>query len=123
MIPFIGPLLAIGGELVKNWTDAQENKRQIRKAADEFRAEQARSDSAYKREWELKALEGSDQGARRLILALFLWPLVWGYFDPEGVTLYFETVAGWPDWYKGAVVMMLSVIFGVQKMQELRAGK
>lgn len=119
----VGLVGTIATELVTNWREGQQNKRGIKRAAAEFRQEQARGNDNYKREWELRALEGADIWPRRLVLMLFAWPFIWAYFDPEAVQTYFRiTLAVIPEWYIGAFMMMLSVLWGVVEMRNIKAG-
>lgn len=119
-----GVIGTVATEIVTNWKSNQENKRQVKKAASEFRQAQARSSQTHKHEWELRALEGADLWTRRLVLAVFMWPLVWAYFDPEGVQTYFNvTLAVLPDWYKQAFLGMLAVVWGLSELRNTRAGR
>lgn len=117
-------IAGIVGEFVSDWRAKKQNKRDIEKAAAEFRQEQARSKEQYRQEWEIRALEGADIWPRRLVLLLFSWPLVWAYIDPQAVQVYFsETLAVLPEWYKAAYLSMLGAVWGLSELRNLRAGK
>jgi hypothetical protein len=117
-------LAGVVTELVTDWRASRENQRKIKAAAAEFRQEQARSSENYRQEWELRALEGGDIWPRRLVLALFSFPLVWAYFDPSGVEHYFTvTLNVLPEWYKAAYLSMLAALWGLSELRTLKAGK
>jgi hypothetical protein len=122
-----GPVVGaagILGEFVQDWRQDKQNKRDLKKAASEFRQEQARSKQSYLHEWELRALEGRDIWVRRIVLAVFMWPLVWAYFDPQAVHTYFnETLKVLPSWYQQALLSMLAVVWGLSELRNMRAGK
>lgn len=111
-------------DVVSDWREGRKNKREIKKAAAEFRQEQARSEGVYKQEWELRALEGADIWPRRLVLFLFSFPLIWAYFDPQAVEVYFKvSLAAIPEWYKQAYMLMLASVWGLSEFRNIRAGK
>lgn len=120
----ITALTAIASELVADWRQSRENKRKVKSAAAEYRAEQARSSENYRQEWELRALEGGDLWVKRLVLLLFSWPLIWAYFEPMAVEHYFNvTLASLPEWYKGAYLAMLGAVWGLTELRGYKAGK
>lgn len=120
----VGAFLAgIATELVSDWKQSRQAKREIKQAVSEYRQERAKSDDQYRHEWELRTLEGADIWPRRIVLAIFTWPLIWAYFDPSGVQVYFaETLAVLPEWYKQAYLGMLAVVWGLSELRSSRAG-
>ena len=121
----IGALIGgIISEFVGDWKQSRQTKREIKQATSEFRQNQARSDQSHKQAWELRVLEGADIWPRRIILAIFTWPLIWAYFDPAAVQVYFnETLAVLPDWYQKAYMGMLAVVWGLSELRNSKAGK
>ena len=118
-----GIVATVAGEL---WTDIKEsrqNQRQINKAVAEYKAQQALSESTYKRDWELQALQGSGVWMKRGTLILFSWPLVLGPFYPVLLTQYFETLEQIPDWYLASYGSMLAAIWGSMELRNWKAGK
>lgn len=120
----IGAVLAIGRELLGEWRESRRQKREVKKAAAEFRQQQARSEGSHRQEWELRVLEGRDVWLQRAVLLLWLWPLIWAYVDPPAVQHYFNvTLKALPEWYKNGLFLMLSVVWGVAEFKQMRAGK
>lgn len=123
---FTGPaglIATLGAEFVQDFTATRQNARQVKQAAAEFRAAQARSAASYRAEWELRALEGGGVWMRRVTLALFCWPLIWAYIDPAAVDAYFDTLAAMPGWYLGSLGSMLAAVWGVHELRNMRAGR
>lgn len=116
-------LAAIGGELVKNWTQGQQQKRDLSKTETEFKQERLKSSDSYKQQWEVNALLNSGVWMRRFTLGMFSYPLVWGYFDPVGVTAYFQTLETMPEWYLAAYGGIIGAIWGLSELRTWRAGK
>lgn len=116
-------LTGIFGELVSDWKQSRQAKRDLKQATSEYRQQRARSDDQYRHEWELRTLEGADIWPRRIVLAIFTWPLIWAYFDPGAVQQYFtDTLAVLPEWYKQAYLGMLAVVWGLSELRSSRAG-
>lgn len=117
-------LSGLVSEFVTDWKQKRQHKRELKQSTHEFRQKQATSDQTHKQTWELAVLEGADLWPRRLILLVWLWPLCWAYVDPVAVEHYFNTtLKALPDWYVNGLFLMLSVVWGVSKFQEMRAGK
>ncbi len=118
-----GVVGAVVGELITDWKTGRENKRQVQKATAEYKVKQALSETTYKRDWELAALNGSGLWMRRGTLILFSVPLVWGYFDPDIVLQYFKTLDEMPEWYLASYGAMLGAVWGSMELRQWRAGK
>ena len=126
-LPIVGAIVSIvssiSGELLADWKQSRQSKREIKKAAAEFRQEQARSKENYRQEWELRALEGRDLLMARVSFFLISFPLVWGYFDPAGMAQYFEIIEQTPEWYRVVLFGVWGSIWGFAELRNLRAGK
>lgn len=102
---------------------SRENQRKVNAAVAEYKAQQALSESTYKRDWELQALQGSGLWMKRGTLILFSWPLVVGPFAPELITQYFDTLEQIPQWYLMSYGSMLAAIWGSMELRNWRAGR
>lgn len=115
-------LATIGAELFSTWREGQQQKRDLKAAAAEYKQQQIRSAEQYTREWELNALLNSGVWMRRGTLSLFSFPLFWAYFDPEEVQSYFNILESMPEWYLMAYGAMLGTVWGVSELRSWTAG-
>jgi hypothetical protein len=68
---------------------------------------------------EIKAgVRDNDRWLRRGSFILFAWPMIWAYFDPQGVKTYFEiTLNALPDWY---IQMFLLIVGGIWSISSIK---
>lgn len=112
----------IATELVSGWKKKRERQQKVEDSIAEYKAQQALSETTYKRDWELAALSGSGIWMRRGTLILFSIPLIWGYFDPPTVLQYFKTLDQMPEWYLASYGTMLGAVWGSMELRQWRAG-
>ena len=69
----------------------------------------------------MAALEGRDNLLRRVSFVLWVWPLVWGYFDAAGLQAYFSTLtAVMPEWYVYGFLGVNAAIWGLATLKDVR---
>lgn len=117
----LGFLLDIGKTLVSNWTDAQSNKRAIKKAVADNKIRLAQSAQTHNSAWEMAQLENKDTLLRRLSFVLMSVPFVVAIFDPQSVHDYFTiALAAVPNWYQWAYVSILGAIWGISAFKNFK---
>lgn len=109
------------GELVTDWRQGRQNKRQVKQAVTENRIRLAQSKTSHNQAWEMAALEGGDKWLRRVSFFMLSFPLVWAGFDSESARSYFTDALGvLPDWYIVAYVGVLGAIWGLSELKQFR---
>jgi len=119
----VGLLGGLVREVFEDWRQGRQLRREIKKAAAEYRIEQAKSAEAYRREWELRALEGGDRWVRRLSFAAWTAPLVLAASAPELSARLWERLGALPEWYVTGYLAITAAIWGLTELRTWRAGR
>jgi hypothetical protein len=85
----------------------------------------AKADNEHKQE--IKEIEAgvrdNDRWLRRGSFILFAWPMIWAYFDPQGVKTYFEiTLNALPDWYIQMFLLIVGGIWSISSIKNILPG-
>lgn len=117
----LGPLLDIGRGFFDDWKAKREGERAVQAAVVQNRIRLAESAQTHNQAWEMAALEGRDNAMRRVSFVLWVWPLVWGYFDADGLRAYFLTLTEiMPEWYVYGFLGVNAAIWGLSTLKDVR---
>lgn len=117
----IGPLIDLGRGWFADWQAKREGERRVHAAVVENRIRLAESAQTHNQSWEMAALEGRDNILRRVSFVLWVWPLVWGYFDAPGLQAYFSTLTTvMPEWYVYGFLGVNAAIWGLSTLKDVR---
>lgn len=132
MIPFLGPLIDLGGTYLKGKQDEAKAKAEaaivgiqaeadIKKAKALSATKLAEAGQAQNYDLDKMAMEQMAKSWKdELILVIFLAPMVMAFIPGmDGYALAgFEVIAKMPEWYQYIIIGMVVVIYGMRGMLE-----
>ena len=117
MIPFIGPIINLVGNIFGGVNDHFEAKRAIKKMETATKLVIMERQQTADIDWDIQAMKNSGASWKdEYLLILFSPPLVMAFipglapFVGQG----FDELAKMPDWYLGAIGIMVAASFGVR---------
>ena len=126
MLPFIGPILDVVGTIFGGVNDHFKGKRELKAARlqTELAIELKRATADI--DWDTQAmLNAKGSWKDEYLLILFSPPLVMAFIP--GLVPYvvagFEALDGTPDWYRGAIALMVAASFGMRAFAQRSFGK
>lgn len=117
MIPFIGPLIEIGSQIIGGVKDHFEGKRKLKQAELETKLRILETQSTHEMDWEkLWAQQAADSWKDEYWTIIISIPLIL-CFIPETVQFVdagFAALNKTPEWYQGLVALAFGASFGVR---------
>ena len=70
--------------------------------------------------WEMANLTDKDAWLRRICFAVFMYPIFWAGFSPDGAREYFSVLqTALPEWYIQIVIAMVGGIWGIASLKNV----
>lgn len=113
------PLLSgIVQSFVTDWTTKRQNQRDIEKAVAENKIRLAQSEQTHNEQWEMAALEGRDNGLRRVSFLIWSAPILWAAYDAPAAAGFFKDALGaLPDWYIAGYLAISGAVWGISELK------
>lgn len=121
----IGPIVELIKTGVSGFLDNQKAKQQLKAARLETELAIERARSTADIDWDKQAMiNAKDSWKDEYLLLLFSPPLIMAFIP--GLVPYvvagFEALNGTPDWYKGAIALMVAASFGMRAYARKQLG-